>query len=115
MRIVDRKQSVEWLTAHGVSVSEDRPSFSRWRYFKAIDARIPVDSGRKSALSRALVSYFDTDRESLLWIHEYGIWPSAEDRNLFAGFRRSLGEHRPLHEAPGHLFSRSDLVDVTSL
>ena len=113
MQILDRKQSIDWLVAKGLSVSENNPSFSQ--FYKVMDTRIPGDSGRKSAISRALVSQFDANGESLLWINEFGIWPSSEERNLFDGFRRSLGERRALHEAPGHLFSKSDLANVTSL
>ena len=80
-----------------------------------IDFPISVDSGRKTALSRVLVSFFDTDEEALLWINEFGIWPSSEDRYLFEGFRRFLGERSPVHEKPGHIFSKDDLDAVRSL
>jgi hypothetical protein len=89
------------------------PSFSG--FVEVLSGAIPADSGLKTALSRAIVSFFEADTEALLWIHEFGIWESCEDRHLFEGFRRSLGEHSPLHEKPGHLFSNNDLRDVGSL
>ncbi|HEX9445120.1 MAG TPA: hypothetical protein VGA73_13430 [Candidatus Binatia bacterium] len=113
MRIIEKNQSIDWLSANGVSVSENIPSFRG--FTKIFDSHIPVDSGRKTSISRALASQFDTDGESLLWIHEFGIWPSSEDGNLFERFRRSLGENRSLKERPGHIFTRSDLTDVASL
>jgi hypothetical protein len=84
-------------------------------FVQVIHHSISPDSGRKTALSKLITSFFDTDDEALLWINEFGIWPSSEDRNLFAGFRRSLGENSPLHEKPGHIFRSSELKDVSSL
>jgi hypothetical protein len=34
---------------------------------------------------------------------------------LFDGYRKSFGENRPLHAAPGHVFSESDLKQVECL
>jgi len=113
MRIIDEKETMFWLSERGLLDSTGKPSFQG--FVEVIDSAIPADSGRKTALSRVLVSFFDTDDEALLWINEFGIWESSEDRNLFAGFRRSLGEQSPLHEKPGHLFSSNDLKDVGSL
>jgi hypothetical protein len=77
--------------------------------------RVPADSGKKTGLSSALLSFFEGDGESLLWITEFGIWPSCEDRVLFDGFRRSLGESRPIQEKPGHILERGDLKHAASL
>jgi len=84
-------------------------------YKTRIPYAIPPDSGRKTALSRTLASLFGEQQEALLWINEFGIWPSSEDRHLFAGFRRSLGDQSPLPEKPGHIFSTDDLDTVGSL
>src|SRR5574341_2187382 len=110
MRIIDEKETMLWLSERGLLDSTDKPSFPG--FVKAIDSAIASDSGRKTALSRAIVSLFDTDDGALLWINEFGIWPSSEDRNLFEGFRRSLGERSSLHQKPGHIFSSSDLPAV---
>lgn len=76
---------------------------------------IPSDSAKKTVLSRIVASLFDSDREALLWINEYGIWPSAEDWTLFSGFRAHLGEESSLHEKPGYLFSNKDVDLVSSI
>lgn len=113
MRIINKEETIHWLSERGLTNSTGMFSFSG--FVEVMDSPIPVDSGRKTAISRAIVLSFDTDNEALLWINEFGIWESSEDRNLFEGFRRSLGEHRPLHEKPGHIFSSSDLINVRSL
>lgn len=113
MQIIDKKETMLWLSEKGLLDSTGKPSFPG--FVEVIDSSIPADSGHKTALSRAIVSFFDTDNEALLWINEFGIWESSEDRNLFEGFRRSLGEHSPLRDKPGHIFSSSDLSNVGSL
>jgi len=113
MRIIDGEETKLWLSQRGLLDSTGEPSFSKC--FQVIDFAIPVDSGRKTALSRIIVSFLETDDEALLWINEFGIWESSEDRYLFQGFRHSLGESSPLHEKPGHVFSKADRDAVRSL
>jgi len=66
-------------------------------------------------LARALSTLVDCSSEALLWITEWGVFPSSENMALFDGYRRSLGEERSLHEAPGHLFHASDLQELECL
>jgi hypothetical protein len=113
MRIIDRHETEVWLSARGLVDSKGMLSLSA--YFTQAPYTIPPDSGKKTALSRTIVSFFRDQNEALLWINEFGIWPSSEDRHLFTGFRQSLGEHSPLPEKPGHLFSAIDLETVGSL
>ena len=51
----------------------------------------------------------------LLWINEFGVWPSSENMELFNGYRGYLGERRSLLEAPGHVFGAGDLVALQCL
>ena len=113
MKIIDDKATVYWLSDRGFPNPVGKnllPGF-----IGPLSFRIPADSGEKTALSRKLISYLDTDDEMLLWINEWGIWPSSENINLFDGFRRSLGEYSSLKEKPGHIFSRSDIETIESL
>lgn len=102
-----------WLSKHGLLDEEGKLSLSK--DIEPLSFKIPVGSGSKTALSRMLVSFLDVSEEALLWITEWGIWPSCEDWKLFYVFRESIGEHRPLIEKPSHLFSSQDLDSVTSI
>jgi len=102
-----------WLSSKGLLDSKGSLSFSG--FSEPVSYRIPADSGKKTVLSRIIASFFDSEAESLLWINEYGIWPSSEDRPLFEGFRKSLGESALLIEKPGHIFSKQDLSAISSL
>ena len=51
---------------------------------------------------------------TLLWLTEWGIWSSTENWHLYYQLRHSHGDHRLLHEAPGHLFLEYEAEDLTS-
>jgi hypothetical protein len=43
------------------------------------------------------------------------VWPSSENIGLFDGYRKSLGEHRSLYDAPFHLFTEADSAELECL
>ncbi|MHB1131520.1 MAG: hypothetical protein ACYC4L_03945 [Chloroflexota bacterium] len=116
MRTVDKAEAIAWLSSRALTNSDGRslPSaFARQATFS-----IPHDSGAKTSIARELAYRFaqsDEVSESILWIDEYMIWPSAENWHLFDSYRRSLGEGRPLWERPGHLLAPSDADTMFAL
>jgi hypothetical protein len=52
--------------------------------------------------------------ETLVWFTEWGVWPSSERPHIFARFRASYGETRPLIEVPAHVFGRDEHEDLLS-
>lgn len=68
----------------------------------------PPDPGRRVHLSRTLTHFLRADHGGLIWIDEYGMWPSSENRSIFRSVRMSFGERRPLEMAPGQLFGAGD-------
>jgi len=69
---------------------------------------------RSAALARLLATLLGKDQPCLLWIREFGIWPSLENLNLFSCLRASSGEFRSLAEAPGHEFGANELAILIS-
>jgi hypothetical protein len=69
---------------------------------------IPADSGAKCSLARLLRDLVFSGSPIFIYVTEWGVWPSAENLDLFDGYRRSLGEDRPLKLAPVHMFEDSD-------
>lgn len=51
---------------------------------------------------------------SLLFITEWGIWPSSENWHLYYKLRQSYGDTRLLQDAPGHLFLGHETEDLAS-
>lgn len=107
MRIVTESECEAWIGR------QSQGAFS-WaslerRYSHVATYLTPVDTGRKTALARMLSSVANGSGESLLWIRQWGVFPSSENMALFEAYRRSLSEHRALAVAPGHVFQNSDL------
>lgn len=53
-------------------------------------------------------------KPTLLYITEWGIWPSSENWHLYYRLRETYGDARLLHEAPGHLFLEHESEDLAS-
>ncbi len=48
----------------------------------------------------------------VLWVREYGIWPSLDNRHLYYRVRQSYGDRRSLADAPGHEFVDHEYADL---
>jgi len=53
-------------------------------------------------------------RPTLLFIIEWGVWPSSENWHLYYKMRQTYGDNRLLHDAPGHLFLEHEGEDLAS-
>ena len=53
-------------------------------------------------------------KPALLWLTEWGVWPSSENWHLYYKLRQIYGDQRLLHEAPGHLFLEHEAEDLAS-
>ncbi len=112
--VLTRQETRAWLEARNLAGADDSVALSAMTLVAS--HRIPPDSGAKAALSRELVALvFESEQSCLLWIDEWGIWPTAEDMVLFDGFRQSIGERAPLREKPGHVAHESDTAPLRSL
>lgn len=76
----------------------------------------PTDSGVQIALAKLFAFQFREAFPVCLYVTDWGI--AMEHLDLFYGYRQSLGEKRPLIEAPVHVFERADeeaFISVLSL
>ena len=116
MRFASRVESAAWCAARGHLMPSTPSAFpaeeSHWRH----EFRIPEDAGARVALCRALWSHADQQDkvERLLYIDEWGVWPSGEHPPLFASLRARFGENRSLMDAPGQIFSADETDDGLS-
>jgi hypothetical protein len=112
MKIIDRDGCTSWLSA---TLREPFDwDVARRHYDCSVAYLLPREAGRKTALARGLSSLLTTGA-GLLWVTEWSVYPSSENMPLFLGYRRSLGEERTLHSAPGHLFEDGDFQVVECL
>ena len=75
---------------------------------------IPVDSGRRMHLVASHLQSDSGHAEALVWFTEWGVWPTSERPHIFARFRASYGETRPLIQVPAHVFGNDEQEDLLS-
>jgi hypothetical protein len=113
MKIISQQECQEWFKT---KLAKD---FSREaveaNYPDYVTYRLPIDTGKKTALARALTRSIDMSRAGLFWITSWGIYPSSENMGLFDGYRRFLGESRTINAAPGHIFDESEAEKLECL
>lgn len=113
MKVISKPQCDDWLRANIKSDFTLEKVEEEYPY--GVAYLLPSDTGKKTALGRTSVGLFDVKSFGLLWITATGIWPTSENMALFDGYRKSFGENRALHAAPGHVFTESDLKQVECL
>jgi hypothetical protein len=105
MQFLTKDQCAAWVTKERFRFAA-APS---WRDlekvgFHATRFATPADAGARIALARILWSSVSDQSERLLWMTEWGVWPSSEHMPLYASLRQVFGDKRRLIDAPGHLF-----------
>ena len=113
MKIITRQDCQTWLSDRFQEAFDWNVAKREYGY--SVAYTIPHDSGRKTALARALRASIDCSGRSLLWVTEWSAFPSSENMALFLGYRRSLGDERSLPAAAGHVFVEQDLEAVECL
>jgi hypothetical protein len=113
MKIISKQECEDWLKANLKKDFVSGPLDTIYPHCASY--HLPVDTGKKTALARALTHAIDGRRAGLFWITAWSIFPSAENMALFDRYRWSLDERRPIHDAPGHVFSESDLPQLECL
>ena len=102
MVVMDEHETINWFTINGIDIKNISKN-----YTLALSGKIPVDSGKKNCLAKKIAEIFNED-ETLLYIHEYGIWPSCENMYLFDGYRKSIGIDEKIHEKPSHILKQNE-------
>jgi hypothetical protein len=102
--------------------------------------KIPDTTRKRTVLAKVVSkSLVDASQPALFWITRWGTGPSIENMTLFdgyrkslgesrplgspysqklvepSGYRKSLGESRPLGSAPGHIFRQAHLPQLECL
>lgn len=116
--LLSEEQCAAWAAGHGHAVPAARgrlrvPALAGEEEF--LELVWPEDSGKRIALARAVLQHSLPHGPVLIWITEWGVWPSSEHMPLFTRFREAHGESRPLIEAPGHLVHAAAFDDGLSV
>ena len=81
----------------------------------SVDLKMEYDVGLVTAFARELVKVLASQGDSFLIVKATGIWPSAENLYIVEVFRKHLGEHRSLFEAPAHFFAKGDFPNAQAM
>ena len=74
----------------------------------------PTEHYRVFYFAHWVASELTYGRPSLLFIIEWGVWPSTENWHLYYKLRQTYGDNRLLQEAPGHSFLEHEAEDLAS-
>ena len=69
---------------------------------------------RSYALAERVATWCGPFERLVLWITEWGIWPSSENLHLYYTLRGALGEVRELADVPGHVFLKHEHANLVT-
>ena len=99
------KETLIWLSEHNINEKNILEN-----YELKLSEQLPVDSGVKNYLAKEIASIFNKN-EVLLYINEYGVWPSSENMYLFDGYRKSIEIESKIYEKPSHIIGENENIE----
>ena len=105
MRFYTEQECKEWLVGQHRQKPESTPG---------VRISYPREPQRIYWFAHWIASSLTYRLPTLLWITEWGIWPSIENLHLYYRFRQTYGDNRLIHEAPGHLLLGHEAEDLAS-
>lgn len=108
MRLYSKEECEQWLHDR----ERRKPDAISGLHVERFD--YPNEPHKIFAVAHQIARSLTFRRPTLLWITEWGIWPSSENWHLYYKLRQGCGDPRLLHEAPGHLFLEHETEDLAS-
>jgi hypothetical protein len=110
MRFIESDEIREWFGDHAINLAANDtfeiPGTSL--VISGPFGQAAEPQGNEKALAMSCVECVGTWDACLLWIQEWGVWPSSEDWPAYYEARGQQGERRSLGVAPGHLFEAGE-------
>jgi len=108
MRFYTKEDCETWLRGKDRAKPDDVPGLNVERI------SYPPEPHRIFYFAHWIATSVTCRMPTLLWITEWGIWPSTENWHLYYRLRSTYGDRRLLHESPGHLFLEYEAEDLAS-
>jgi len=108
LRFYTQKECEEWLSER----QRQKPVAGSGAHVTRVG--YPPEPYRLLFLAHWIAAALTYRMPALLWITEWGIWPSSENWHLYYKLRQTYSDPRLLHEAPGHLFLEHEVEDLAS-
>jgi hypothetical protein len=116
MRLFSPSESAEWCERLQLPLDERRKPTRELSFPHRLRSGFPPSFTQLLWFSRCVESALYPRQTCLLWVTDWGIFPSNENLHAYYRFRQSYGDSRLLHEAPGHLcldYERPEVVTLT--
>ena len=97
-----------WLSERGRRKPDSIPDAAVERI------RYPPEPYRIFFVAHWIATALTHGRPTLLFVTEWGIWPSSENWHLYYRLRQTYGDSRLLPDAPGHWFLGHEAEDLAS-
>ena len=108
MRFYTQQQCEEWLAQRTRVLPDQDKSLPTERF------DYPNEGYRFFPIASAIAHSIMYQQPTLLWVTEWGIWPSSENWQLYYKLRQTYGDHQLLQDAPGHLFLEYEAEDLST-
>jgi hypothetical protein len=115
MRLYTPEECAQWCERQGVALDDRRKPTREFAQKHVLHAKFPASFTQLLWFSRCVESALQPRESCLVWISDWGIFPSNENQHLYYRLRQSYGDHRLLHEAPGHLCLQYEAAEVVTL
>lgn len=115
MRFLSEAQIYQWHDRLKITLNERKSRFALLEDgWEVCAGPMCMETNRASVFTTCLCGGLGDWHECLLWISDWGVWPSSQHMPLYTRLRRSFGDEEHLHTAPGHLFKFEEKDDLIS-
>ncbi len=115
MQYLTKGECQTWTAAHQIAIGanglpERYPSAAG----SAVRFALPESPAQLNWLCRFVSASLEPRQMCLLWVSEFGTFPSSENLHLYYRLRQSYGDQGLLDKSPGHLFMPYEGADFAS-
>jgi len=107
MRCYTKEQCEQWLESRGRKKPDEETGLAK--------TSEKLEDLRAFTLAQWISGNLTYRSSVLLWITEWGIWPSSENWHLYYTLREINQDKRLLNEAPGHLFLPHEMEEFATV
>lgn len=110
----NKTECEQWARLLGIDEEKLKKSAPFITTAESIRLVVEDDRHRSLVIARTITSWLESTGSCLLWIHEYGIWPSSENWHLYYKLKSSYGNSEELSVSPGHFLLEHEKPELTT-
>lgn len=114
MRCLTKQECEQFAQVVGIAPAELSKISSEEAFNSSVRVSLERERHRAYFLATRILSLVGQFEEALLWIVDYGIWPSSENQWLYYRLRAAMGDSANLAARPGHLLDSKERDALTA-